>query len=150
MNAITRFALEKHDGPYEKWPVRSRLLADGEPTRISLPGYSLLQQFETPYGFILITDYDCPFEETTNFALVSTPLRLLSCRWLGWPYSSFLLEGIEWENDQSFIAVLSGNDRWRFTIRPWGISYIRPRLKMQWLGQPGVVKGQPGRQGARA
>lgn len=147
MNSIMRFSLETHEGPYEKWPLRSRLYWASEPTGISLPGSSLLYQFETAYGFILVTDYDCPFEETTNFALVSPRMQLVSCRWLGWMYSSFLLDRIEWVNDRTFIAVFCGNDRCRFTIRSWGIPHIRPRLKMQWLGQPKPAENQadPGR-----
>ena len=135
MKLINRFHLQQHEGPYEKWPVRSRLFADGEPTGILLPGYSLLYQFETPYGFVLVTDYDCPYEETTSFSFISSQMRLLSCRRLGWMYTSFLLNRIEWLDDRNFMAVFSGEDRCRFTIRSWGIWYIRPRLKMKWLGQ---------------
>jgi hypothetical protein len=135
MNPITRFALEEHKGPYEQWPLRSQLFLDGKPTDISLPGYALLHQFETPYGYILVTDYDCWFEEITNFALVSKDLRLLSCRWLGWMYETFFLDRIEWIDERTFIAVIYRERRYRFTIRSWGIPYLRPRLKMQWLGR---------------
>ncbi len=131
MTPINRFTLEKHDGPYETWPLRSRLSLDGRPTDISLPGYTLLHQFETSDGYILVTDYDCPFEEITNFALVSKQLRLQSCRWLGWMYETFLLERIEWIDDRSFTAFFCGNLRCRLTVRSWGIPYIRPRLKLQ-------------------
>ena len=144
MKPISQFALEKHDGPCEKWPQRSRLFLDGRPTGVTLPGYTLLQQFETSDGYILVTDCDCPFEEMTSFALVSKQLRLESCRWLGWMYETFLLEHIEWLDDRTFIAVFCGGDRWRFTIRSWGIPYIRPRLRLQWLSQakPGGDGGQ--------
>lgn len=144
MKPISRFALEKHDGPYEKWPPRSRLSLDGEPTDISLPGYTLLYQFETPSGYVLVTDYDCPYEEITNFALLSRQLRLQSCRWLGWMYETFLLERIEWSDDRTFTAFFCGNLCCRFTVRSWGIPYIRPRLKLQ-LDRSGV----PGAGGVR-
>lgn len=137
MKPINRFTLEKHDGPYDKWPLRSRLSLDGKPTDISLPGYTLLQQFETSSGYILVTDYDCPYEEITNFALISKQLRLQSCRWLGWMYETFLLERIEWMDDGSFTAFFCGNLCVRFTVRSWGIPYIRPRLKFQ-LDRSGV------------
>lgn len=134
MKPINRFTLEKHDGPYETWPLRSRLFLDGKPTDLALPGYELLNQFETSDGYILITDYDCPFEEITNFAFISQNLRLISCRWLGWMYETFLLERIEWIDERTFIAVIGGSDnRWRLSIRSWGIPYIRPRLKLQCL-----------------
>src|SRR5262249_4882500 len=134
MNAITRFTLEQHDGPYETWPLRSRLFLDGEPTGLLLPGYTLLHQFETPEGYLLVTDYDCPFEEITNFILVSKRLRVLSCRWLGAMYQSYLLERVEWIDERTFIAVIYHEYRYRFTIRSWGISFLRPRLKMEYLG----------------
>jgi hypothetical protein len=131
MKPINRFALAKHAGPYETWPLRSRLYLDGEPTGIYLPGYALLHQFETPNGYILVTDYDCPYEEITNFALVSRQLRLQSCRWIGWMYETFLLERIEWIDERTFTAFFCGNLRCRLTVRSWGIPYIRPRLKLQ-------------------
>jgi hypothetical protein len=144
MNVIDWFTLEKHEGPSEKWPLSSRLLRDGEPTGISLPGNTLLRQFETPHGYIFVTDYDNPFEETTNFVLVSKQMRVLSSRWLGWMYSTYLLEGIEWIDDRTFIATIYRDNCCRFTIRSWGIPYIRPRLKMQWLGKTfdGAVRRQ--------
>lgn len=134
MNVIHRFTLEQHEGPTDKWPLYSRLLCGGEWTGVSLPGYALLHQYETPYGYIFVTDYDCPFEEITNFVLVSKRLRVLSCRWLGAMYDTFLLDGIEWVDDRTFIATIYKDCRWRFTIRSWGIPYIWPWLKMQWLG----------------
>jgi hypothetical protein len=135
MNPITRLTLEQHDGPYEKWPLRSRLLLDGEPTGLTLPGYVLLHQFETPEGYLLVTDYDCPFEEMTNFILLSTDLRILSCRSLGWMYETYLLDRIEWIDERTFSAVFYGEWRCRFTIRRWGIPYLWPRLGMQVLGE---------------
>jgi len=137
MKPINRFTLEKHDGPYEKWPLRSRLSLDGKLTDISLPGYTLLHQFETSNGYILVTDYDCPYEEITNFALISKQLRLQSCRWLGWMYETFLLERIEWIDDRTFTAFFCGNFCCRLTVRSWGIPYVRPRLKLR-LDRAGV------------
>lgn len=39
-----------------------------------MKGYELLCQFETAAGYLLVTDYDCPFEEAVNFVLVSNDL----------------------------------------------------------------------------
>ncbi len=58
-----------------------------------------------------MTDYVCPYEGITNFALVSKHLRLQSCRWLGWMYETSLLNRIEWVDERSFIAVFCGDDR---------------------------------------
>jgi hypothetical protein len=69
MVPVKRFALEQQEGPYEKWPLQSGLFVDGQLSGLSLPGYVLLHQFETPYGYILVTDCDCPFEEFTYFTI---------------------------------------------------------------------------------
>jgi hypothetical protein len=100
-----------------------------------LPGYVLLHQFETLDWSVLVTDYDCPYEEITNFAFIGNqPLRLISCRRLGWMYEIFLLVYIGWIDERTFIAVIGGSDHcWRLSIRSWSIPYIRPHLKLQWL-----------------
>lgn len=131
MNRITRFSLEKHQGPYAKWPLRSRLFVDGQATRIRVPGYSLIHQFEIPRGYLLVTDADCPFEETTSFILLSKSLRLLSCRMLLVPYGSFNLDRLEWIDDSRLWAVFHDEDYWLVTIRSWGIPFLLPRLRLR-------------------
>ena len=127
-SSCTRFALETHDGPYDKWPLKSRLIVDGELTEIRIPGYSLLHQFDIPDGFLLVTDYDCPFEEATDFILLSRELRVISRRSIGGAYCSFLLDTIEWINERNLIAVFYRDDRWKISIAARGIPYLRPRI----------------------
>jgi hypothetical protein len=131
MHRTERFALETHEGPYESWGTSSRLVVDGRLTELRLPGFQLLQQFEIPDGFIVITDYDCPFEEITNFVLLSKRLRKLSCRWLGAPYYSSALDRLEWIDERGFTAFMCDGSIWRLSVRSWGIPYLRPRLRMQ-------------------
>jgi hypothetical protein len=127
-SSCTRFELEKHNGPYEKWPLKSRLIVDGALTDVRVTGYSLLHQFEIPNGFLLVTDYDCPFEESTNFTLLSRELRVISRRSIGGAYCSFLLDKIEWLDDRNLIAVFYQDDRWKISIGARGIPYLRPRI----------------------
>ena len=134
MKPTTQFLLETLDVPYEQRPSHSQLFVDGKPTSLRLPGYSLLYQFDTQAGFLLVTDYDSPYEETPNFILLSHDLRVVSRRSLGpgltfIPNASYLLKNIEWVDDWHFVAILYGEDsNWLFTIRKWGIPYLRPRL----------------------
>ena len=79
MQPIERFSLERHSGPYETWPYRTRLLDGGAPTGLALPAYVLLHQFEVPGGFLLVLDDDCPHEEITSFCLLSADLRVAKC-----------------------------------------------------------------------
>jgi hypothetical protein len=135
----SRFCLERHQGPYETWPLRSRLLDEGRPTRLSLPGYDLIRQYQIDAGYLLVTDYDCPFEESTNFLLLSDDLHPLSRRRLGAPYASLSLEAIEWLDEQRFVAIMHGGHRWLGAIRPWGIPFLLPRLRLKWIRR-GVVR----------
>ena len=125
---INRFALESHAGPYEKWPLKSRLIVDGALTKIGVGGYSLLHQFELPDGYLLVTDYDCPFEEATDFILLSRDLHVLSQRSIGGAYCSFLLDKIEWIDARNLIAVFYQDDRWKISIAAHKIPYSRLRI----------------------
>ena len=132
MQEVSLFSLERHEGPYEKWPLRTRLLVNGEPSRTRLPGYTLLRQFATDYGFLLVTDYDCPFEETTNFILLdSESMGITSYRQFFVPYSSFSLDTFEWIDRESAQVTFYKDDRWLLTLRPGGIPFISPRLRFQ-------------------
>ena len=136
MTALNEFSLEKHSGPYESWPLKSRLLRHGEPTALLLPGYSLLHQFRIGHGFLFVTDYDCPMEEVTEFTLCDSELRSISRRFVGWAYCSFTLERVEWLDAEHLLAVFDHDDRWLVSIRSWGIPYLMPRLKLTRMKSP--------------
>ena len=131
MQHTDRFSLEQHPGPYEKWPLRSRLLADGRPTETRVRGYVLLHQFQVDEGWLLVTDHGCPFEEATVFTLLDRDLRVLSARWLGAAYGTFLLTGLTWTDPRILVARFGDDYAVRVTLRPWGIPFLRPRLAMK-------------------
>lgn len=127
---VDLFELQAHDGPYQSWPGRSRLIVDGLPHTTSIPGYVLLRQYALPSGFLLVTDFDCPFEESTCFTLLSSKLSVISHRTLGGMYSSFLLKRVQWCSERELVASFIDHGDWRLTIRPWSIPYLRPKLKL--------------------
>lgn len=130
MNSISQFSLQSHSGPYEYWPLKSRLLLNGKPTRSCLAGYSILHQFEIADGYFLVHDWDCPFEEKTHFTLLSHELRVLSSRGLGGPYRSWLLTDFRAIGETRFEATFA-DDTWAINIRPWGIRYLYPLIAIQ-------------------
>ena len=133
MRTISRFSLQTHSGPYEKWPLKSRLICDGKSTGTQLAGYSLLHQFETSAGYFLVHDWDCPFEEMTHFTLLDRKLRVLSSRAMGAPYVSWLLTDFRAIDDSRFEATFGDGDQWSITLRPWGVRYLYPRVALQRL-----------------
>ena len=131
METTSRFSLENHSGPDEERPLRSRVIVDGEPGRVLIPGTSLLHQFKTPVGHLLITDFDCPFEEATSFVLLGLSNKLIAYKTLAVPYGSFNLEQVNWRDEMTAEIVFWENDRWLLTLRPWSIPFIRSRIHLQ-------------------
>lgn len=119
MEETSRFSLGSLvGGPCENWPLDSPLLADGKPSRTSVGGCQLLRQYETSEGYLRVTSKNCPYEEEVSFVLLAPDLRILSRRNISAPYSSYLLNRIEWQDDQHFVAVFEGiADCWQFAIR---------------------------------
>ena len=131
MNAIARFALAGHQGPPELWPTASSLLMDGAPCGSSVPGRQLLAQFEIADGFLLVTNDDCPYEEEVFFVLVDRSCRVSVHKSISAPYVSYLLERIDWRDDRHCIVAFAGvSDQWEIEIRPWGIPFVYPQLKL--------------------
>ncbi len=91
MQQIDSFTLARHSGPYEEWPALTKLLRDGAPTGGEIPGYVIEAQYRCEYGLLLITSYDCMFEESNDFLLLDDEYRILARRSLMVPYGSFLL-----------------------------------------------------------
>jgi hypothetical protein len=125
----TRFSFQPHEGPEEKWPAWSHLLDNGQPTSARVKGHYLRHQFETPDGYLFISDFDNWAEESQHFTLVSPDCRVLSARSLGWMYCSFIIERLEWLDARNLQITIYENDLWKLTIRPRGIPYLYPRLK---------------------
>ncbi|MBK5413163.1 hypothetical protein [Pseudomonas sp. TH31] len=131
MKAIERFALVQHHGPDENWPEKNPVIIDGRASSLAISGFNLLRQYETAAGYLLVTDFDCPYEEAVCFVLVSQDLEtVLSERTICQMYSSFWLDEVVWLDEANFYATLDGLAEYRFyfTIRRFGIPWIYPRL----------------------
>ncbi len=131
MIRINRYELEKHDGPYDSWGGKSDLLLNGVKTGVRLSGYQLLHQIETPEGVLFITDYDCPFEEVTWFTLVTHEMQVISHRWFGAPYATFLLDDLVLLKSGAINFVLFCGGPYQLTIRKWGVPYLFPRMRFK-------------------
>ncbi|KFG93943.1 hypothetical protein GQ56_0128935 [Burkholderia paludis] len=133
MKPIDRFVLETHDGPYASWPPRTHVLVDGMRCGLAVSGYVLLRQFETPAGYLLVTDYDCPFEEAVTFTLVSkAPLKVRAQHTVGAMYASCHLDDLTWVDERHFSATfVDVEGRWAFEIRDRAVPFILPGLRVR-------------------
>lgn len=132
MEPINCFTLARHDGPYQTWPERTRLLRDGVETATSIPGYEIEAQYRTNEGFLLVTSFDCPFEESNAFVLLDAALNPIARRELLVPYGTFLLNR-HWPIDSSTLALHYYDDLfYRLHIRPpWRLIGHQPRLSLR-------------------
>ncbi len=74
MEPITRFSVETHSGPYERWPARTALFDQGRATGCTVPGYVIEGQYQCEHGSLLIMSHDCPFAESYAFLLLDDAL----------------------------------------------------------------------------
>ncbi|MFT3735108.1 MAG: hypothetical protein QM776_08795 [Rhodocyclaceae bacterium] len=92
MQKISSLSLEKHEGPYEKWPRQTRLYVDGRDTQRTVPGYVIEAQYRCAAGYLLVLSQDCLFEESCDCVLLDEQFNTLAETGLGAMYSSFLLD----------------------------------------------------------
>jgi hypothetical protein len=92
MQPIKLFSLETHAGPYETWPRQTRLFADGVETRQTVSGFVIEGQYRCEAGYLLITSYDCLFEEANTFTLLNERFETMAAVHLGGWYETFLLD----------------------------------------------------------
>ncbi|MBX9295921.1 hypothetical protein ACFFU8_14975 [Chromobacterium piscinae] len=136
MEPINDFILE----PLAEHPdqIHSWLWMNGKRTSTWLKGLSLLHQFRFADGYLLISDFDCPFEEVTVFTLLDLRLRKVCSRSIGAMYSSFLLSGIEWRSPCHALLDFGGGDYWELNIRRFHVPLLWPRLQVRPCGDQTV------------
>ncbi|WP_424195204.1 hypothetical protein ACMYR3_05295 [Ampullimonas aquatilis] len=91
MQKIDAFSLEQHHGPYQAWPLKTRLYFRGQDTGSAINGYEIEAQYQCRQGYLLITAYDCPFEESNEFILLDKAFKVIAQKSLMALYDSYLL-----------------------------------------------------------
>jgi hypothetical protein len=127
---ITAFSLEAHSGPYDTWPWRTRLFYEGRDTGRKVGGYLIEAQFSVAAGFLVVTSYDCPFEEMTHFYLLDQHFRIRGHAAKGVPYVSWLLKTMSPESEGAFRVEFYGGEHWRLTIRERRGWWLKARLSL--------------------
>ena len=131
MTPITLFSLQTHTGDYQKWPLKTLLLKNATPTQAHLPGYQILHQFQLNSGeYLLITDWDCPFEEATEMLLLSAELALIARHSFSVPYGSFNLEALQVIDDANLTLTFYQNDCKQVTITTEKTWLLGSRIKV--------------------
>ena len=117
MREVTRFSLASHSGEYATWPLKTTLLADLKPTATQISGYLIERQYQIGARYLIITSWDCPFEEANDFVLLDENLAVIAHKHLGVPYGTFLLADISIVDVHTLRLRYLDNDYWTLTIR---------------------------------
>lgn len=83
MRRIDKFAFEHRAPGRDLDATSTALLVDGKPVGMALEGVKLVDQFDTGNGYLLVTDYDDPWEEQTVVTLLDAQLKQLAKKRLG-------------------------------------------------------------------
>lgn len=123
--------MAEHAGPYESWPDCTRLFFGGRDTGTAVPGFLIAAQYRCAAGYLLITAYDCLYEEANEFLLLDSSFQMLARRSLGEPYRSYLLHA-HWPVAENALR-LHYQDAifYTLTVRPdrvWLARYRRLKL----------------------
>ncbi|MBL8389696.1 MAG: hypothetical protein JNK17_15895 [Hydrogenophaga sp.] len=118
MQPIRGFSLEAHTGDPDTWPETSALLFEGRSTGVRIAGYQVEAQYHCRHGFLLITSFDCPYEESSHFVLLDPRFRSLATAELGALYGSLLLHA-HWPLDEDSLQLHYQMRRfYRLRVRP--------------------------------
>jgi hypothetical protein len=141
MQPIKIFSLERHSGPYEKWPLQTRLFADGNDTGQTVAGFVVEAEYKCKAGYLLITSYDCLFEESNTFTLLNDKFETLTAVDLGAWYETFWLEKHKPTAENSL--ELDYGDGLIYSLAIWVDILGRPTLKLVNLSRSaGEVRGR--------
>lgn len=77
------FALEHRTPGRDPDATSTALLVDGQPAGIEIEGLQLVDQFDTGRGYLLVTDYNDPWEEQTVVTLLDAELKQVAKKRLG-------------------------------------------------------------------
>ncbi len=134
MKKINIFSLHQHSGDYSAWPLKTQLLINQQPTQTYLPGYQLLHQFQLISGeYLLIADWDCPFEEATEVLLLSSDLIMVARYTFSVPYGSFNLDDLQVIDDANLKLTFYDNDCRQVTILNTKIGFFGSRISVAQL-----------------
>ena len=100
MRRIDKFAFEHRSPGRDLDATSTALLVDGKLAGIAIEGLQIVDQFDTGRGYLLITDYNDPWEEQTVVTLLDVELKQVAKKRLGkflyvFPSRTFSVKNID-------------------------------------------------------
>lgn len=126
----------------------SFLLRDGHRTGTLVPGVEIVKQYAVRNScYLLITDYDDPWEEITELVLLDQGSHVLAKQRLGsigtaFAHKTYAVKDIEWLNEDEFVTVPreTAEGYYCCVIRPFGLPFFYPRIQIKFLSEWSRIK----------
>ncbi len=116
MREIDVFEFAEYNGAYEDRPLKTALYKNGKVTGSSIEGFVIQAQFQVGDQYLLITDWDCPFEEQLEFHLLDAEAKPIHHQELGAPYATILLKSYRVVSDTSLECDLGGDADYKLAV----------------------------------
>ena len=116
MKIIDSFTIETHEGDYENRPLKSALYFNGEKLSVKVSGYVIEKQFELPNYFLLLVNWDCPFEEGCEIVVLSKGFKIVGNYSFTPFYHSYLLTSFSEISPNQYKLVLNDLDCFELII----------------------------------
>ena len=131
MKKISKFSLKQQSSPYEAWQLKSELWVNGEPTGKFIPGFVIEAQYSFKDYYLLVTSWDCAYEESQEFLLLSNDLEVLSKKHVGEIYSTVCIEYHEAVTENQVLFHCNSDLDVLITAKTDLLASFPPVLKMQ-------------------
>lgn len=100
MRRIDKFAFEQRAPGQDLDATSTSLLVDGKPAGVAIEGLQIVDQFDTGRGYLLVTDYNDPWEEQTVVTLLDAEFKQVAKKRLGrffyvFPSRTFSVKAID-------------------------------------------------------
>lgn len=121
----------------------SFLLRDGQRTGTLVPGVEIVKQYAVEGDrYLIVTDYDDPWEELTELVLLNQRGGVLAKQRLGsigtaFARKTYAVKDVEWLNESEFMTIPRNSEDgyFRCAIRPFGIPFFYPRMHVEFFSE---------------
>lgn len=131
MKNISLFSFKKQTSSYETWKLKSELWKDGKRSGKYVPGFVIEAQYSYKDYYLIVTSWDCPYEESQEFLLLSKDLDVLSKKHVGQIYSTVWIENHEIVADDQVMFHCNGGLDVLITTKTGLLPSFPPSLKMK-------------------
>lgn len=111
-----KFSIQQHEGKYEDWPLKSSLYYDAEDIKLKVPGFVIEKQFELSNYFLLLLNWDCPFEEGCEIIVLNKSYKVVGSHSFTPFNNSYLLSSIKELSLNHYKLVFNDADCFTLTI----------------------------------